>query len=230
MEFRVLLLSWIGCGCARRCLLFFQAEDGIRDASVTGVQTCALPICPCGRDGEGLRGTCCRRRCAEREPAAGTSDEWCGSSADGRLTVRRRGRLRVYGNGGAGLIPRGAGRKRRRFLPPGVWDRRRLRARSGNWHRRAARAVVCVKSVRVGSVRGAGGRRRGSSWCSTDRVAGSEATACEPAPGILDSSAIGMSCKRRVLRTDSPHTYPYARQGRQFGNVPRPDKPSAVDS
>src|SRR5437763_11358994 len=25
---------------------FFQAEDGIRDTSVTGVQTCALPICP----------------------------------------------------------------------------------------------------------------------------------------------------------------------------------------
>src|ERR1017187_10455723 len=24
--------------------LFFQAEDGIRDTSVTGVQTCALPI------------------------------------------------------------------------------------------------------------------------------------------------------------------------------------------
>ena len=23
---------------------FFQAEDGIRDTSVTGVQTCALPI------------------------------------------------------------------------------------------------------------------------------------------------------------------------------------------
>src|SRR5207245_7633693 len=31
----------------------FQAEDGIRDATVTGVQTCALPICfdrwPCER-------------------------------------------------------------------------------------------------------------------------------------------------------------------------------------
>src|SRR5260370_18871752 len=26
------------------CLFFFQAEDGIRDSSVTGVQTCALPI------------------------------------------------------------------------------------------------------------------------------------------------------------------------------------------
>ena len=28
-----------GCGC-----FFFQAEDGIRDDLVTGVQTCALPI------------------------------------------------------------------------------------------------------------------------------------------------------------------------------------------
>src|SRR5260370_16275525 len=30
-----------------RCevFFFFQAEDGIRDSSVTGVQTCALPIC-----------------------------------------------------------------------------------------------------------------------------------------------------------------------------------------
>src|SRR3989337_1010812 len=32
---------------------FFQAEDGIRDATVTGVQTCALPIChPVGREQE----------------------------------------------------------------------------------------------------------------------------------------------------------------------------------
>src|SRR5256885_11271109 len=27
-----------------RCFFFFQAEDGIRDYKVTGVQTCALPI------------------------------------------------------------------------------------------------------------------------------------------------------------------------------------------
>src|SRR5699024_12187527 len=26
------------------CYVFFQAEDGIRDRNVTGVQTCALPI------------------------------------------------------------------------------------------------------------------------------------------------------------------------------------------
>src|SRR6266568_9524008 len=30
-------------GC-RACFFFFQAEDGIRDGTVTGVQTCALPI------------------------------------------------------------------------------------------------------------------------------------------------------------------------------------------
>src|SRR5438093_5562338 len=39
---------------AARCVLlflfFFQAEDGIRDWSVTGVQTCALPISRAGRD------------------------------------------------------------------------------------------------------------------------------------------------------------------------------------
>src|SRR5256885_10860133 len=40
-------------------LFFFQAEDGIRDYKVTGVQTCALPICvrqaPPHRD-QSLRG------------------------------------------------------------------------------------------------------------------------------------------------------------------------------
>src|SRR5256885_8445825 len=37
------------CSCVLQCILcfffFFQAEDGIRDYKVTGVQTCALPIC-----------------------------------------------------------------------------------------------------------------------------------------------------------------------------------------
>src|SRR2546429_6101493 len=32
-----------GGGC--QFCFFFQAEDGIRDVAVTGVQTCALPIC-----------------------------------------------------------------------------------------------------------------------------------------------------------------------------------------
>src|SRR5256886_8172408 len=30
--------------CRRVVFFFFQAEDGIRDLTVTGVQTCALPI------------------------------------------------------------------------------------------------------------------------------------------------------------------------------------------
>src|SRR5258706_7902466 len=32
------------CLSCQLCFFFFQAEDGIRDWSVTGVQTCALPI------------------------------------------------------------------------------------------------------------------------------------------------------------------------------------------
>src|SRR2546430_15691071 len=33
----------VACCCV---FFFFQAEDGIRDLTVTGVQTCALPISP----------------------------------------------------------------------------------------------------------------------------------------------------------------------------------------
>src|SRR3989440_7999593 len=42
--------AWVQSGCVCRWLrmilffFFFQAEDGIRDLIVTGVQTCALPI------------------------------------------------------------------------------------------------------------------------------------------------------------------------------------------
>src|SRR2546430_7791607 len=32
--------------CVETSFFFFQAEDGIRDLTVTGVQTCALPILP----------------------------------------------------------------------------------------------------------------------------------------------------------------------------------------
>src|SRR5699024_11330192 len=37
------LIGWSDCGVF---FFFFQAEDGIRDRNVTGVQTCALPILP----------------------------------------------------------------------------------------------------------------------------------------------------------------------------------------
>src|SRR2546429_4835063 len=35
---------WSLCGYICLVCFFFQAEDGIRDVAVTGVQTCALPI------------------------------------------------------------------------------------------------------------------------------------------------------------------------------------------
>src|SRR2546429_4366510 len=34
----------LDCSTKSSNLFFFQAEDGIRDVAVTGVQTCALPI------------------------------------------------------------------------------------------------------------------------------------------------------------------------------------------
>src|SRR5699024_11809069 len=37
-------------------VFFFQAEDGIRDRNVTGVQTCALPISPLGEHPAGQLG------------------------------------------------------------------------------------------------------------------------------------------------------------------------------
>src|SRR6266853_6838645 len=64
-----------GCGL----FFFFQAEDGIRDLTVTGVQTCALPIwrgrCPDpGRylPGEALHGGPAAQQGtrADREPLA----------------------------------------------------------------------------------------------------------------------------------------------------------------
>src|SRR5207249_5885118 len=41
----MLLLSLVLLFCVFLFFFFFQAEDGIRDRNVTGVQTCALPIC-----------------------------------------------------------------------------------------------------------------------------------------------------------------------------------------
>src|SRR5205823_9397075 len=41
-----LLFGGAARGVERHRVFFFQAEDGIRDKLVTGVQTCALPISP----------------------------------------------------------------------------------------------------------------------------------------------------------------------------------------
>src|SRR5690348_17878715 len=59
---------------------FFQAEDGIRDGRVTGVQTCALPIC---RTGEGN---------AEAEDAAVAGDQPVALRVGGRCPAAREQR------------------------------------------------------------------------------------------------------------------------------------------
>src|SRR5256884_1939803 len=50
-------------------VFFFQAEDGIRDVAVTGVQTCALPICFFGAIGrQVVRGTGQDKTAAAKKP------------------------------------------------------------------------------------------------------------------------------------------------------------------
>src|SRR5438876_6793583 len=57
-------------------IFFFQAEDGIRDGRVTGVQTCALPISsrflPCSLLAAGKRRKSGKRSCA-RSPESRNS-------------------------------------------------------------------------------------------------------------------------------------------------------------
>src|SRR5438309_3346961 len=60
---------------------FFQAEDGIRDGTVTGVQTCALPI---SCDSAGVILARCGRAARELRPRNHTR------SGDGQALRRRR--------------------------------------------------------------------------------------------------------------------------------------------
>src|SRR5690349_25154130 len=67
---------------------FFQAEDGIRDLYVTGVQTCALPICCAGAQWR-RRGAACRPgRWSARPPSPAPPP----GSAHGRSEERRVGK------------------------------------------------------------------------------------------------------------------------------------------
>src|SRR5256885_10202624 len=63
---------------------FFQAEDGIRDYKVTGVQTCALPICARGRHG---------RTVGRASRGAGRRGHVEGSDRLGQLEDRKSTRL-----------------------------------------------------------------------------------------------------------------------------------------
>src|SRR2546430_12570627 len=65
---------------------FFQAEDGIRDLTVTGVQTCALPI-SLRRDGRAARG---EGGSLHRDPSRAGDRLHGGWICEGRRRVWRR--------------------------------------------------------------------------------------------------------------------------------------------
>src|SRR2546422_11748883 len=78
------------------CFFFFQAEDGIRDVAVTGVQTCALPISKVPfvlvRSGSE---SACWYRFPSRSPRSAASSRavpgtWSGTEI-GRASCRERG-------------------------------------------------------------------------------------------------------------------------------------------
>src|SRR5256886_894213 len=89
--------------CPGPAILFFQAEDGIRDLTVTGVQTCALPISRAPRRGTAARG----RPLLLPRVGRDLSGRLGRRGPDLRSTPGRRG-PRAAGEGRSGQ-PRGAG-------------------------------------------------------------------------------------------------------------------------
>src|SRR5215204_6778535 len=90
---------------------FFQAEDGIRDHCVTGVQTCALPILPSAREHHGN----------EDRLVLGTGWHACGGPRS-PIDFVRRGWASRFGAAPA----RAAAQRARHELHP-TWRRRRAR-------------------------------------------------------------------------------------------------------
>src|SRR5437762_438919 len=82
-------MCWLFCYVNEVSLFFFfffQAEDGIRDTSVTGVQTCALPIY--GRLAPRSPPRCSTRRGSRCEPAITARCRSCDGSAWSGLRAR----------------------------------------------------------------------------------------------------------------------------------------------
>src|SRR5262249_59845864 len=95
LRLRQRIRRWGGLDGTQVHSFFFQAEDGIRDWSVTGVQTCALPIWEKARP-EGTGSSPGTTRAAAR-PAGGPRRR---CAEIGRASCRERGEIWV----GAGLL------------------------------------------------------------------------------------------------------------------------------
>src|SRR2546427_2382345 len=68
-------ISFVSIALVARLFFFFQAEDGIRDLTVTGVQTCALPIFRArGGPDAGRRARFCHRQDARSSDRAAPAE------------------------------------------------------------------------------------------------------------------------------------------------------------
>src|SRR2546430_5167885 len=101
---------------------FFQAEDGIRDLTVTGVQTCALPI--------------------SHRRAAGARGRGTAQPSGARRAAARRLPHRPPGASQAALEPEGS-RARRPHVQEQL-DRKSTRLNSS--HSQISYAVFCLKT------------------------------------------------------------------------------------
>src|SRR5207245_11557555 len=119
----VLFLPVLACVEIAVCVVmffFFQAEDGIRDATVTGVQTCALPISRCRGDrpgdGAAVLGGGTGRPPLRRQPARAAKvrgGQWrpeCRSARD--HSSRSEPSVDRLGGGAGGEIGRASCRER----------------------------------------------------------------------------------------------------------------------
>src|SRR2546430_10432614 len=92
------ILVYGNCVCVRTIYLyffffFFQAEDGIRDLTVTGVQTCALPIfLPSRGAGRNRKWPAARALSEDRSPAGPR----CPRSEERRVGKECRSRWSPY--------------------------------------------------------------------------------------------------------------------------------------
>src|SRR5207248_4317230 len=79
---------------------FFQAEDGIRDRTVTGVQTCALPISK-----DALRSRCWPNDLSQKDQVAPLEARVSSALSKSRAAVGEVGRpwLMGFSNGGYGV-------------------------------------------------------------------------------------------------------------------------------
>src|SRR5256886_5431632 len=150
--------------CLSVLFFFFQAEDGIRDLTVTGVQTCALPICRRPARRAGRSGDRPADRARDRRGGGARPDRPGGPGRPGgaRAATRRVARVRRRreavapaargrapgGEPGGGGARRGRNRSAARPIredllraaPPGHGELRPGREHGEAGHRRGGRA------------------------------------------------------------------------------------------